>query len=104
MEVCNEMQKLRNWLDEKQIEWEDLSQQPEEQCKDLWICRTRFKYSGKHWSVINGFGSYGGFNSLHKHNEGLLEIWDMEDEPKGWMTAEEAIAIIKGEKICKLPF
>lgn len=50
MEVCEEMQKLRDWLDENGINWEDNSEDlrrhmlndfaPE---YEMWVVRTQFK-------------------------------------------------------------
>ena len=47
MEICEEMQKLRDWLDENGINWEDNSEElsrydlvPEYK---MWIVRTQFK-------------------------------------------------------------
>lgn len=106
MYTCDEMIKLRIYLDERGIEWEDKSEDygsfigGEE---DFWICRTHFCINSYHVSVINGYGTYGGFNSLHHiDNEGLLEIMSdlcklagWEDNPAGYKTAEDIIALIE---------
>ena len=53
-------------------------------------------------SVINGFGSYGGYDPMRKSNQGLLELMpdlDNMSEPIGHLTAEEVIDIcFKKEK------
>ncbi len=101
MEVCKQMQQLRKLLDKKNIPWEDHS---EDMTKDkdwpMWFCRTWFKYKGIKWSVINGFGTYGGWfgaNPGHseKENMGLLELYDGNSDPKGWLTAEDVMKEIE---------
>ena len=83
---------LRNKLDEKGIEWTDESQKFEF-CLGgkLGIDRTHFNYKGKKISVINGYGSYGGIDVLTNKNEGLLEFYDFESEPIGYLTADEVM-------------
>lgn len=97
MEVCKEMQKLRDWLDENNIEWEDASEEFDEDKEySFWMCRTWFKINRKRISVINGFGSYGGVDVLGGENEGLLEVMGLiGNDVVGHMTAEEVIAAIK---------
>lgn len=93
-----EMIKLRQMLDNMGIEWEDVS------CKDvssyyvtidLSIYRTHFEYKGRHISVITGHGTYGG-------NEGLLEMWDGNGEPEGWLTAKKVIERIKAHELTSI--
>ena len=64
MIIVEEMQKLRDWLDEHNIEWVDKSEEPVYleyfHRYSFWMCRTHFDINGKHVSVINGYGSYGG--------------------------------------------
>lgn len=67
------------------------------------IARTHFEYKGIKVSVINGFGTYGGWagaNGAQKEedNEGLLEVMVSGSEPCGWLTAVEAIRFIE-EKV-----
>ena len=56
------------------------------------------KLGGVLCSVINGYGSYGGFNSFEKENQGLLEIWaDLKinaGSPEGYLTADEIIKMV----------
>ena len=48
MEVCEEMQKLRDWLDEEKIEWEDHSETfTDDKEFNPWICRTWFYINNK---------------------------------------------------------
>ena len=90
--MVEEMIALRNKLDEKGIEWTDESQKFEF-CLGgkLGIDRTHFNYKGKKISVINGYGTYGGLGILSDENEGLLELYDFESEPIGYLTADEVM-------------
>jgi hypothetical protein len=85
-----EMIKLRQMLDDMGIEWEDVSSHYkfDESLIDLSIYRTHFEHKDRHISVIIGHGTYGG-------DKGLLEMWDGNGEPEGWLTAEEVIERIK---------
>lgn len=101
MKVCEQMQQLRNLLDEKKIPWEDHS---EDMTRDkdwpMWFCRTHFEYKGIEWSVINGFGTYGGWfganpGATEENNMGLLELWEHSSDPKGWLRAEDVMKEIE---------
>lgn len=109
MELCAEMKKLRKQLTERNIEWKDVSiicpeslietminefGQPRQYC-DTTIFRTHFSYKGKHYSVINGFGTYGGFEPIENKNYGLLECMYADNVPIGWLTADDIIKIIE---------
>lgn len=75
MEICEEMQKLRDWLDENKIEWEDHSEtSTDDKEYNPWICRTWFDIKNKRISVINGYYTYGGISIIDGKNEGLLEV------------------------------
>lgn len=90
--VCEEMQKLRAGLKEREISWIDKS----DDCnyRGLWVCRTHFMYNGDHWSVINGFGTYGGFDHYSINRE-LLECQCGElSEPIGFLTAADVFRIM----------
>lgn len=90
MIIVDEMKKLRGYLDEHKIQWTDVSSQ---YCS-FWMCRTHFTLRKNHWSVINGYGSYGGFGTFSPNNEGLLELMTSEvngGEPVGYLTADEVI-------------
>lgn len=105
MEMCEEMAKLRELLTAKGIKWRDRSviQQEklieylsaesgmEKEFFDTTIYRTHFDYKGSHYSVINGFGTYGGFEPFEKKNYGLLELMRDDNDPVGWLTAQEII-------------
>lgn len=90
-----EMKKLRDYLDTAGIPWEDYSQGG-----DYPIERTRFYINGCMWSVIHGFGTYGGYSTFEP-DKGLLELMAGDingGEPIGWLTAEEVIRWIKLKK------
>ena len=76
-------------LDDMGIKWKDVSSH----CKfeEILIYRTHFEHKGRHISVIIGRGTYGG-------DKGLLEMRDGQDEPEGYLTAEDIIKILKGER------
>lgn len=100
MEICGQMKKLRRILDGKKIAWEDKTEEMSDMVK---IARTHFEFKGVKVSVINGFGTYGGWagaNGAQKEedNEGLLEVMVSGSEPCGWLTAVEAIRFIE-EKV-----
>jgi hypothetical protein len=103
MTVCEEMQKFRKMLDEKGIEWHDDSEVMSESKEwPMWICRTHFEYNGLKFSVVNGFGTYGGWYGANPgmtedKNMGLLEIMIEDNEPVGWLRAEDIMKIL-GEK------
>ncbi len=83
--LCAEMQKLRDALTEKDIEWADRSDEFPA------ICRTHFRIGRKRYSVINGYGTYGGYWERSPMNKGLLEVRRGKQEPKGYMTAEQVL-------------
>lgn len=85
-----EMKKLRALLDAENIEWEDKSD------NSLYpICRTHFSYNGQRWSVIHGYGTYGG-HSLCSSDMGLLEAWRFNGDAIGCLTAEEVMRYVRG--------
>lgn len=104
MKFPNEMQKLRQMLTEMGIRWADASSimsqaqiersmnifnLPEKEA-DISIYRTHFTAIGCHYSVICGYGTYGG-------EDGLLEMMSDDEEPTGWLTAEDIIGKIQEE-------
>lgn len=95
MTICKEMSKLRQYLDNKGIKWKDTSAYD-----NLWICRTHFELNGYRWSVINGFGTYGGWGALELEgdNKCLLELMTNSvnnGEPIGYLTADDVIDYIE---------
>lgn len=104
MKICKEMLKLRSWLNEKDIRWFDRSSitsqeyidlmamfEIEPQYADTTIHRTHFEFREHHISVINGYGTYGGFEPLENKNYGALEMMIDDREPIGWLSAENVI-------------
>ena len=99
MVVCKEMQKLRDWLDQHSIPWEDCSEYIG-LFFDSWVCRTHFMADNHKVSVINGYGTYGGFSFFENNNEGLLEVMSdiiNDGEPIGFLTADELIKILQDQ-------
>lgn len=98
--MSKEMIKLREMLTKAGIAWEDHSD-PFPFCVmgiDLEVYRTKFSYRKYDWSVIHGFGTYGGWSSL-KEDEGLLELMSNAvnyGEPVGCLTAEEVMEYVTG--------
>ncbi len=105
--ICQEMIKLRELLTEHDIEWFDNSTivsdktvnklvklGHEKRYCDTTIYRTFFKFNGLEISVVNGYGTYGGYDPYTGDNSGLLEIWDGEHDIEGWLTAEQIISIL----------
>lgn len=89
-----EMIKFRNLLDKNNIKWIDKSDEG-------FIDRTHFYYRDYFFSVVNGFGTYGGINVFNGNNAGLLEFMSNcvnGGEPIGALTADEAIEIVLGGK------
>ncbi len=96
MEICEEMQKLRDWLDENGINWEDNSEDfsrymPSDLVSEykMWTVRTQFKIKNDFISVINGYSTYGGYGIISEENQGLLEVMGLWNGIRGWMTCEE---------------
>ena len=100
MEVANQMQQLRAYLDNRGIAWIDKS----DDFDSLWICRTHFEFMNYNWSVINGYGTYGGINAGCKYNNGLLELMVScvnGGEPIGDLTANDIISIMEKRGVRK---
>lgn len=81
-----EMKLLREALDKKQIYWEDDTTDKSEGFPflDLSIYRTTFRHNGHSYSVISGYGTYGG-------DYGLLELTIDSRDPIGRLTHEEVM-------------
>lgn len=99
-EIVPEMQKFRDMLDERGIPWIDVSD--DESKGDYLTCRTHLAFGEKgwNWSIINGYGTYGGWNRIHPENIGLLEAWDFVHELIGFLTAEQAFNLITTGSTC----
>lgn len=110
MKMCEEMQKLRDRLDKIGIVWEDASSSTpepiieemvraglERRYCDVTIYRTHFTINDINYSVIYGYGTYGGYDPVFDKDGGLLELWAKNynnDEPCGYMTADDVIKAI----------
>ena len=91
IEVCEEMQKLRKWLDEQNIEWKDDSDQTEH----YYMARTKFLVGTRFFSVINGDGSYGGKLTHDSKNFGLLECSMTGKGIVGDLTCEDVVKMVE---------
>lgn len=95
-EICPEMLKLRDMLDKMNIDWEDDSDPITPNTIECRVYRTQFYYNGDDFSVIYGFGTYGGWNRFaEKEDPKLLELMINDEEPTGWHTADDIIKITK---------
>jgi len=94
------MKRLRKMLNEKNIPWYDASDIMSESKEwPVWICRTHFEFKGLKISVVNGFGTYGGWfganpGMTEDENMGLLEIMIVGKVIRGWLKAEDVMEII----------
>lgn len=88
--MCKEMKKLRKYLTDNKIEWHDDTTIT----ATWWMVRTKYEYKGRHYSVINGYGSFGGYTSFTKKNLGKLELMRDGDEPIGYLNADDVIEIM----------
>lgn len=110
MKICDEMIKFRQSLDKRKIKWKDDSTIcPEEIIQmfknngfsdlesDITIYRTHFTYKDKHYSVVYGYGTYGGVRPFEDPvDQGLLEMM-VEDKITGWLTADDIFEILDKE-------
>ena len=81
--IADEIQKLMEIMPDVDVDYLDTS-----------MYRTHFDYKGKRWSVINGYGSYGGYDPIDGKNEGLLELLIGDaagNEPIGNLTADDVL-------------
>lgn len=105
--MCEEMKKLRQLLDERGIEWTDASSiTPDaviQKCikcgiskytADCTIYRTHFDAGGHLFSVIYGYGTYGGYDSFDGSDPELLECMINNEDPTGYMTAEDVLDVV----------
>ena len=97
-EIVPEMQKFRDMLDERGIPWIDVSD--DESKGDYLTCRTHLAFGEKDWSIINGYGTYGGWNRIYPENIGLLEVWDYGHDPIGFLTSEQVFNLITTGNTC----
>ena len=85
-----EMVKLRESLNKRGIPWEDRTDNYHRSFPflDMTIYRTWFYYNDVRYSVISGYGTYGG-------SRGLLEVMVDSQEPIGSLTADKVIALME---------
>ena len=111
MEICEEMKKLRNALTERGIAWEDKSSIVPEthisKVMEIGISRnyadtsnfiTHFEINGNKWSVINWYGTYGGYDAFTGKNYGMLECMAScvnNGDPVGNLTAEAVMQMVE---------
>lgn len=111
--MCEEMKKLRKMLTERGIGWKDVSAiVPDEAIQrcialgiekyhaDSTIYRTHFETGGNKYSVIYGYGTYGGYDPFNGNDPELLECMTgafNDGEPVGFMTANEVMDVIDGK-------
>lgn len=95
-EICPEMLKLRDMLDELNIDWDDDSDSLTPKTIGCRIYRTHIYYKGDRYSVVYGYGTYGGWGRFPRTEDPqLLELMINREEPTGWHTAEDVIKIMK---------
>lgn len=88
--MVEQMIKLRKALDDAGIEWWDKS--------DNRMDRTEFRVNGDLWSVINGYGSYGGYENDGRVNMGLLELlatWVNDGDPIGYLSVDDVMVFVQ---------
>ena len=108
IKMCDEMKKLRELLSERDIPWEDkscicpsdfilesVSRGVPYNYADLPIYRTRFTVCGHRFSVIHGYGTYGGYDAFTGVDNGRLEVMsDLTNEPVGDVDADFVIKMV----------
>lgn len=72
--MTGEMTKFRFLLDQKKIQWIDASDPEDSGSRFLNVDRTWLWYKGKRWSVVHGFGTYGGRSRTYKDEGGYGSI------------------------------
>ena len=87
----NRMTELRNALTEMGVSYEDNTSICPTPFMDMSIYRTKYTYNGNDYSVICGYGTYGG-------GQGLLEVMVNGEEPFGHLTVEDILEIMKERK------
>lgn len=86
LEVMTEMSKLQKWLDDNGIKYERIIEERPPLRRNQILIETDYK----ELSFICQWGSYG-------YYQGLIEMYDFQNEPIGFLTAEECIDKIKEE-------
>ena len=84
-----EIQRLRDFLDEKSINYE--VRDWGESSSGFWERYNLHVLNGDiRYSFLLSKGSYG-------REKGLIEFYNFNDEPTGWLTADECMETIRGE-------
>jgi len=109
MKMSEEMEKLRKGLDERGIPWvDDTTYAPKEYIEHMMkngfteaesnvtIFRTHFRIKEHFYSVVYGYGTYGGINPINPEltDAGLLELRIDDNNPQGWLNAKDVLDII----------
>jgi len=98
---CAEMIKLREGLTKLGIEWWDAS---DPDYYDLSIQRTHFAIAGNRWSVVHGYGTYGGYSLWRDKDDYLLELMTTsvnDGNPVGYLTADDVLNILELKGLSK---
>ena len=90
--MTEEMVKLRKMLDEKNIVYLDKSDPLD---WPIRIDRTHFFYNKNFYSVVHGYGTYGGI-SIYGKDHKLLEVQIGNHEPVGFKTADDVMKMLEG--------
>lgn len=94
--MTEEMTKLRQMLLAKNIDYIDRSD-PKTILVNYRIDRTHFFVKGAKthfFSVVHGFGTYGGY-STHGKDKKLLEVQIDHKDPIGFQTAEDVMKMVE---------
>lgn len=110
MEMCNEMIVLRKYLDDMNILWKDTSKITTEEeinhklkdnprmlkrYADTTIYGTKFTHNNKHFSVVYGCFTYGGYNPHLNIDDKLLEVcYSGCSDSIGYLTAKDIINLL----------
>lgn len=91
---CYELNKLKTYLDEHDFEY-IIKSDPE--TAHYRIERIHFNINGYKWSVIHGYGTYGGLDPITGDDKGLLELYttQIQPDPFGMLTCTEVIELIE---------
>ena len=79
----SEMEKLQEWLDKNNIKYERYIEEGRLNRNQILIKTNKIKLS-----FICHYGSYG-------YQQGLIEMYDFENEPEGFLTAKQCINKLK---------
>ena len=95
--ICPEMEKLRDELSKRNITWSDNS---DKGFCGFWICRTHFEYKRHSWSVVHGFGTFGGFCTGGSDLQALECMCDAinNGDPVGYLTALDVLKHMESVK------